>query len=221
MQFYALHHKPGVLGCFAMEYEDVSFEFGKSGVFIGPQAVTDYFECLPEMAKRPGILTEQHCVAPVVEFAADGRTAKFTSLSSGCKVVAPARVQAWSWGKFYADFIRLEDGAWKIWHLHFFQTFEADMERGPLHTQYTQRIENSFKDIADIHKAKPTKPSPYFHLFDPTTRTYNLPEPSTAYEEWDGMTDMVRTRPYQNPDIPESMKGEVQTVISLGKGSEA
>jgi hypothetical protein len=221
LQYYALHHKPGVLSCFALEREDVSFEASQSGVFIGAEAISDYFDCLPKMAERRGILTEQHCVAPVVEFAGDGNTAKLTSLSPGCKVVAPARVQAWSWGKFYIDFVKLDSGQWKIWHMHWFETFEADMERGPLHTQFTQRIENSFKGIADIHTAKPTKPTSYFHLFGPTTRTYNLPQPPAPYETWEGMTDLEMTRPYQNPTKPETMEGEVKTVISLGKGSES
>lgn len=137
LQYLALQHKAGVLECFAMDKEDVSCEYSKSGKFIGPQAVSDYFECLPRMAARPGIMSEQHCVSPVVEFAGDRKTAKLTCMSAGMKVIAPARTQAWSWGKFYADFIQTDTG-WKIWHLHFLPTFEADMERGPLHTQYTR-----------------------------------------------------------------------------------
>lgn len=220
LQYNALHHKPGVLSCFAMDQEDVSFEWGNSGKFVGPKDVDAYFDCLPKMAERRGILTEQHAVSPEVHIAGDGKTAKLTSLSPGMKVVAPARSQAWSWGKFYVDFIETAAG-WKIWHLHWFETYQADFERGPLHTQYAQRFEDSFPDIAEIHSAKPTEPSTYHHLFDPKTRTYNMPEPQDDYETWTGMTDMVRVRPYQNPDIPESMEGEVQTVISLGRNDEA
>lgn len=220
LQYYALHHKPGVLSCFALEKEDVSFEAGKSGVFVGKEGVSDYFECLPKMAERRGILTEQHCVSPLVVFADDGKTAKLTSLSPGCRVVAPARIQAWSWGKYYVDFIETEAG-WKIWHLHWFQSFESEMEHGPLHSQFTQRIEKSFPELAEIESAQPTKSTSFFHLFDPKTRTYNMPEPQQRYETWDGMTDLVRTRPYQNPDKPETMEGEVKTVINLGHIEEA
>lgn len=219
LQYYALHHKPGVLECFALDREDVSVEISRSGIFTGRAAVEDYYECLPRRAASRGVMNEQHCVAPVVQFAADGKTAKLTSLSSGMKVVSPARVQAWSWGKFYADFIETQAG-WKIWHLHWFHSFEADMERGPLHTQFTQRIEKSFEEVAALETAEPTRPSSYFHLFDPKTRTYNMPEPQIPYETWDGMTDLVRSRPYSNPDRPESMGGEVQTVISLGRVDE-
>jgi len=220
LQYYALHHKPGVLECLATEMPDVSVEEGNSGKYIGKAALEEYFERLPKMAARRGILTEQLVVSPEVIFAGDRKTAKITSLSPGIKVIAPARSQAWRWGKFYVDMIETERG-WKIWHLHWFETFEADMERGPLHTQFAQRFEKNFQDVADIDTTTPTEPSTYFHLFDPKTRTYNLPEPQDPYDTYTGMTDLKRARPYQNPDIPESMEGEVETVISLGKREEA
>jgi len=133
---------------------------------------------------------------------------------------APARVQAWNNGKFYVDFIYDEEFGWKIWHLHRFLTFKSEMERGPIHSQYTEKIERSAKVYADCFKAKPTKPTTYFSLFNPKARNYLLPEPPSAYESWDGMTDLERTRPYHNPDRPETMEGEVQTIVRLGRSEE-
>lgn len=220
LQYLSLQHKPGVLACFALDQKDVSYETGKSGVFVGKEALEEYFEYLHEMAKLKGLLYEQFSFDQVIEVAEDGKTAKLTSLSPGDALNAPARVQAWDRGKFYVDFIREADGSWKIWHLHRFLTFKTEMERGPLHTQYTERIEMSSPEYAACFKAKPSKPTTYFKLFDPKTKNYMMPEPPEAYKTWDGMTDLNRTRPYQNPDIPGTTDYEVESVVRLGRGDE-
>jgi hypothetical protein len=220
LQYLSLQHKPGVLECFALECEDVSFESAKSGVYVGADSISRYFDYLPEMAKLRGMLYEQFSFDQVIEIARDGRTAKLTSVSPGLNVNAGARVQAWNNGKFYIDFFKTANGEWKIWHLHRFLTYEAELERGPLYTQYTHDIEMSYKEMADCFTANPDKPTTYFKLFNPKTRNYMLPEPPEPYEEWEGMSDLIRTRPYQNPDIPESMKGEVESIVRLGRGDE-
>lgn len=220
LQYLSLQHKQGVLDCFALDREDVSYETGKSGVFVGREALDHYFDYLYEAAKLKGLLYEQYTYEQVIEIAGDGKTAKLTSISPGININAPARIQAWSKGKFYVDFVLEQDGSWKIWHLHRFLTYEAEMERGPLHTQYTETVEKSVKEYADCFQAQPTAAPTYFQLFDPKKRNYPMPEPPAPYGAWDGMTDLVRTRPYQNPDLPETMEHEVESVIRLGRGDE-
>lgn len=55
---------------------------------------------------------------PVIEVAADGKTAKGLWYCQGAynEVETCGPVARWTWGYFAADFI-LEDDAWRIWHL--------------------------------------------------------------------------------------------------------
>lgn len=220
LQYLSLQHKPGVMDCFALECEDVSYESGKSGVYRGREAMDAYFDYLVEAAKLRGILYEQFTYEHVIEVASDGKTAKFTSLSPGINVNAPARIQAWNKGKYYIDFIKTSAGEWKIWHMHRFLTYSAELERGPLHTQYTETAERSVKEYDECFKASPTDPTTYFKLFNPKTRNYNLPEPPMPYDTWDGMTDLVVTRAYHNPQEPETMEDMVDCPVRLGRGDE-
>ena len=56
--------------------------------------------------------------SPVIEVAADGKTAKGLWHCQGAynDVETCGPVANWTWGYFAADFVRAEDG-WKIWHL--------------------------------------------------------------------------------------------------------
>ena len=220
LQYLSLQHEPGVLGCFALECDDVSFESSKSGVYIGAESIKKYFGYLPRLSKLRGMLYEQYTFDQVIEVAQDGKTAKLTSISPGLNINAQARVQAWNKGKFYIDFIRNESGEWKIWHLHRFLTYEAELERGPLYSQFTEDIENACKDYADCFEAQPNRPTTYLQLFNPKEKNYMMPEPPSPYEKWCGMTDMIRTRPYQNPEIPGSTEETVEVPVRLGRGDE-
>ena len=66
----------------------------------------------------------------VLEVAADGKTAKGAWLSPGHETYVDGQVPGmetektsgkahaeWCWGKYAVDFIRDEDGQWKIWHM--------------------------------------------------------------------------------------------------------
>ena len=58
--------------------------------------------------------------SPVIEVAADGKTAKGLWHCQGAynDVETCGPVANWTWGYFAADFVRAEDG-WKIWHLSY------------------------------------------------------------------------------------------------------
>ena len=58
--------------------------------------------------------------SPVIEVAADGRTAKGLWHCQGAynDVETCGPVANWTWGYFAVDFIRTEDG-WKLWHMSY------------------------------------------------------------------------------------------------------
>jgi len=66
---------------------------------------------------------------PVIEVAADLRTAKGVWISPGHETMSfiegPGDPEAaWAWCKYGCDFV-VEDGRWKIWHLHVYGIFMA------------------------------------------------------------------------------------------------
>jgi hypothetical protein len=65
--------------------------------------------------------------SPVIEVAGDLRTARGVWISPGHETMGPAegggQARAhWAWCKYGCDFA-VEDGAWKIWHLHVYGIF--------------------------------------------------------------------------------------------------
>jgi hypothetical protein len=217
LQYLALQWCEGVLSTFAIEREDCSFEASKTGLCIGYESIKSFFDCLPQLTKRRGVMTEHHTTAPVIEIAEDGKTAKYTSISPGIKIMAPARVQVWSWFRYCGDMIKLDNGEWKIWHLHCFHTFEAEMERGPIHTQFTQGIEKTCEGLTGYQIVKPVKPTTYLNFYDPEKYNYMMPDPAVAYKTWDGFKNLSRSRPYMNPDMPETMKEGKDNVVHIGR----
>ena len=115
------------------------------GWYLGAEAVTGYYQALadqiaaqskliadifpnelgdktPQERNGVGTMDYKPVDTPVVEIAADGKTAKgiWCLRGSHSKILPSGPVAYWEWGWFAADFI-LEDGAFRIWHLQYFQ----------------------------------------------------------------------------------------------------
>ena len=76
---------------------------------------------------RAGQLHMHTLTTPVIEVAADLRTARATWISPGHETMSPAEGGGtarahWAWCKYGCDFVT-EDGRWKIWHLHVYGIF--------------------------------------------------------------------------------------------------
>ena len=124
------------------EQTDVCLGFN-DGWYQGAEAVSGYYQAMRDrnalvaslMQKRfpekLGGMTEEEIygigpfkvrpmACPVIEVAADGRTAKGLWFCQGAynNVETCGPVAHWTWGYFAVDFIR-EDGAWKIWHMQY------------------------------------------------------------------------------------------------------
>lgn len=124
--------------------EDVSLAVNE-GWYLGAEAVKGYYQTLADQitaqskliadifpqelgeksqAELNGVGTMDYkpVDTPVVEIAADGKTAKgiWCIRGSHSKILPSGPVAYWEWGWFAADFI-LEGGAFKIWHLQYLQ----------------------------------------------------------------------------------------------------
>lgn len=79
-----------------------------------------------EEAYGMGIMDMKSLVAPVIEIAADGATAKgiWTIHGMNTKLTAAGQVSYWERAYVAGDFV-WEDGAWKVWHLLYVQDLDA------------------------------------------------------------------------------------------------
>ena len=79
--------------------------------------------------KMKGAVFMHHLDTPIIEVAADGKTARGAWWSPGHETV-PSRDNPdgqfafWAWSKYGADFIKEEDG-WKIWRMRIYPMFKT------------------------------------------------------------------------------------------------
>ena len=122
--------------------DDVCLSFNDGG-YVGSEAVKGYYDACYQrnklvaelmqkrFPKQLGHLSEEErygigpfkvrpLYTPVIEVAADGKTAKglWYCLGAYNDVEACGPLAHWTWGYFAVDFIREDDG-WKIWHLSY------------------------------------------------------------------------------------------------------
>jgi hypothetical protein len=176
-QNVALFRVDKLVEAFAQKPPDVSIEAEVSGVFIGIEGVRRFFGGHEQMPRNNlGLLSEHYALCPVIEVAKDGKTARGTWLAPGITCIGPQKVQAWTWGKYACDYIK-EDGQWKIWHLHWYVTFEAPYEKGWL---YQINMAEAYAGGGPDPRT-PDKPTTYHKPFNPEGENYLIPEPPEPY----------------------------------------
>lgn len=94
----------------------------------GPELVKFFegFKAMPRTT-QPGSLHMHTMFSPVIEIAADGKTAMGTWDAFGPDIASPEKT-FWLQNKYGVDFIK-EDGEWKIWRLQLFPMFYTPYER--------------------------------------------------------------------------------------------
>ncbi len=137
-----LNREQDVYGLFWSDREDVTLMFN-DGAYVGADSVKAYYTACHDrnalvakllQARFPeklGGMSEEEIygigpfkvkpmACPVIEIAADGKTAKGLWFCQGAynEVETCGPVAHWTWGYFAADFVKGEDG-WKIWHLQY------------------------------------------------------------------------------------------------------
>ena len=122
---------------------------------------------------------------PVLEVAADGKTARAVFFSPGVETPSPARNDGeleclWCWIKYGVDFIKI-DGKWYIWHLSTYGWFMCDY--------YKSWGEESFAGPGDERaRTMPREHAPdgpISHedwIYTPTGNTVLLPVPPLPYK---------------------------------------
>jgi len=175
---------------FALKQPDVSVEIAMWGKYIGADKVKKMYggHGDEERKPRPGGFAEHQLTTPVIQVAADGKTAKGIWFSPGHETyegeAAPepgGKLTAhWCFGKFGADFIK-EDGQWKIWHYHFYDTFMCPYNKSWVETPQPP-LDFVMEQPGSKPDSLPTSRSSYFpDQVRPAIPPY--PEP---FETWDG-----------------------------------
>ncbi len=183
---YAVLHTPKsmkkTIELFALKQPDVSVEIAMWGVYIGPEQVKSTYREMEEGKPMPGAMFEHQFTTPMIEVAADGKTAKGLWFSPGHETPLEdgKPVAKWIWGKYGADFIK-EDGEWKIWHWHFYDTFMV-----PYDKSWVETPQPGLDVIASPPGLKPDKPPTYRSSYFPDREREPRPFYPEPYETWDG-----------------------------------
>ena len=121
-----------VLGHFALKTPGVSLEYADEGVFKGAENVTAIINQVVGAPVKPGEMLDMQLTTPMIEIADDLQTAKCLWWMPGAGAIPQEEgdpMAIWAWGELAVDFVR-EDGAWKIWHLHYFRFMKCDYHKG-------------------------------------------------------------------------------------------
>ena len=184
---YAVVHTPKTMAksweLFALKQPDVSVEIAMWGVYVGGEKIKKLYATMGEGTPIPGTMFEHQFTTPIIEVARDGQTAKGLWFSPGHETppVEGKPEARWCWGKYGADFIK-EDGEWKIWHFHFYDTFMIPYDRSWVDTPQPS-IDVAPETEAGLRADKPaTRRSTYF----PTDIREPMPWWPEPYQTWDG-----------------------------------
>ncbi len=92
--------------------------------FMEGPAVRKYFATRDAQEIRDGEMHQHSFLAPVIEVAGDGQTAKGVWDSPGIDVGAGDRMANWAWVRYAIDFKKVK-GEWKIWHMKVLPVWRA------------------------------------------------------------------------------------------------
>jgi hypothetical protein len=204
-----LNREQDIFGLFWSQAADICLGFN-DGYYVGPQAVSGYYQACYErnalvaslMQKRfpeelggksaeeiygVGPFKVKPLSSPVIEVAADGKTAKGLWHCQGAynDVETCGPVANWTWGYFAVDFRREEDG-WKIWHLSY--TNDVDCICGQSWGKEKQPLPDlpEFAALADFRYPAYSVTKEVRALYTPSrphTDAPSIPEPYTTFAE--------------------------------------
>lgn len=182
---YTVNHAPATMHqaveFFALELPDVSVEVGDRGVYVGEAGIRELYQRHFPMSHEGNLLVH-YLATPMVEVAADGRSARGVWRSPGVEAVRPADggdpVALWSFGAYAADFVLL-DGVWKIHHLQWFRTIKCSFAEGWVE-DLSMTYSGSLGDSPNL------QPSTYHNPYTPTTVQEPVPGCPPPYDTSDG-----------------------------------
>lgn len=158
------------------------------GVYEGAEGIKRCYSGFHVMVDGDGVgkMHMHTLTTPVIRVAGDGKTARAVWVSPGHETGPdfkdPSRVTAnWAWCKYGADFV-LEDGAWKIWHLHVYGIFMADYYKSWVDAPDDMDT-SEFPPLPD-HAAPDRGPTTHWNYL-PDRIYLNEPAPPAAYAAFD------------------------------------
>ena len=183
MGTYTVNHIPknmhDHIELFAMDMADVSVEIGDRGVYVGPEALRTLFGKQFNMELKGNMLVH-YLATPMIEVAADGKTAKGVWRSPGLEAIRPADgetpVPLWSFGAYACDFI-LTGGRWKIWHLHWFRLIKCTFENG-----WVDDLSMAFG--GPMANSPHLQPTTYHNPYTPDAVQDSIPPCPKPYKTW-------------------------------------
>lgn len=113
---------------FAMQTEGVFWKTATGPVGIAAMKTKFLKPGETAPALTPGRMFVHSMLTPVIEIAADGKTAQGVWDSWGPLVMNIDVIGDWLWVKYGVDFIK-ENGQWKIWHLQVFPIFNTPYDK--------------------------------------------------------------------------------------------
>lgn len=176
---------------FAQKTPGVSWEVANFGRFEGEeirQALNAHGRSPVGMddINLPGTMFEHTLTSPVIEVAADGKTAKGVWMSPGHETAPDpdtGELKAhWCWSKYGCDFVK-EDGEWKLWHYHVYATFRTPYEKSWVEQESAEK-EAKMNLMASQRLGKPGTTT-YHHPYSTKTLPELVPEPPVPYETFD------------------------------------
>ncbi len=186
------HQEDVVLGLFALDLDDVSLEYADEGVFEGEDAVRAALHELLGGPQRPGEMIDLQLTTPMIEVAEDVRTAKcvWWCPGAGALVDDDGAHAIWAWGQVAADFVRGSDGAWKIWHLHYFRLIKCSYEEG-----WVEDLSMVNRPNVPMHPL--SQPSTYHNPYTPLSIRDGIPcapRPYGSYTDADRHWELSRDK---------------------------
>jgi hypothetical protein len=155
---------------FARKTTGIRMEASDSGVFKGREGVERFFyRVVGELKMRPGGFTMHMAVAPIIEIAGDGQTARSIWFSPGCAG------DRWVWGVYMVDYVK-EDGEWRFWHIIFSPFFRTPYNKGWMEVPVSGTLSS---DLAD---GPPSRWNPYDKTKVGQELFHHLPDAPEPYD---------------------------------------
>lgn len=137
----------------------------------------------PEEAYGMGIMDMKSLVAPVIELAADGATAKgiWTIHGMNTKLTAAGQVSYWERAYVAGDFV-WEDGTWKVWHLLYVQDLDAPSGTNWADPAPEYPTDPAYAELADFHFPEPNVKMTVYETYSAARPFYAPPAYPEPYE---------------------------------------
>ncbi len=106
---------------------DGTYEFGQSGVYVGPRRVADGLSLMGPQNLTDGLLNNFVMVQPIIHVDEENRTAK-ARWRSDVMLTRGGKGQ-WGGGVYENEYVN-DNGTWKFSKLHYYVTFWGDYDQG-------------------------------------------------------------------------------------------